>query len=214
MDSFFTLTETSLHSVTFWLAVSVFSQFLFFYTYICRCCEGGGLSSCLTSLRDQILTEHSAVGMARGTISSLRMQGSDVSWIRQINTVWSFIESPPSSSVCYKYLFSIQAAAAQFRQSIVYEYALIRRCFFFFFMNIHCLTINMCHALLIWEQLANISWFSSYCISVWTYTWFICLFHTFSSFRRPSPKKFYTISVSKRCRFNSWRLQLVELVEF
>lgn len=105
----------------------------------------GGLSSCLTSLRDQILTEHSAVGMARGTISSLRMQGSDVSWIRQINTVWSFIESPPSSSVCYKYLFSIQAAAAQFRQSIVYEYALRRRCFFFLWIFIVWLSTCVMH---------------------------------------------------------------------
>lgn len=124
--------------------VCVFAVSFFLYIYMPLLWRGG-LSSCLTSLRDQILTEHSAVGMARGTISSLRMQGSDVSWIRQINTVWSFIESPPSSSVCYKYLFSIQAAAAQFRQSIVYEYALRRRCFFFLWIFIVWLSTCVMH---------------------------------------------------------------------
>ena len=47
VDSFFTLTETSLHSVTFWLAVSLFWLCFFFFflllnIYICRCCEAGG----------------------------------------------------------------------------------------------------------------------------------------------------------------------------
>lgn len=54
----FVVSADRLHRMTFWLTMSVF--FAFYATAAWR------LSSCLTSLKDQILIEHSTAGMVKG----------------------------------------------------------------------------------------------------------------------------------------------------